>query len=103
MIIPCRASIFDVKVIVSTLDLCAAVKANIGIVLNAVKSKSLDIEARKAIAQFDYPVAPVTLWDRVDYVRSLLNGQGGAEYDAGGKAANEIRQLYRWMSQSLKT
>jgi chromosome partitioning protein len=99
VIVPCRASIFDVKAIVSTLDLCAAVKANIGIVLNAVKSKSLDLEARKAITQFDYPVAPVTLWDRVDYVRSLLDGQGVAEYDAGGKAANEIRQLYRWMNQ----
>ena len=101
VIVPCRASIFDVKAITSTLDLGAAVKANIGIVLNAVKSKSLDIEARKAVAQFDYPVAPVTLWDRVDYVRSLLDGQGVTEYDEGGKAANEIRLLYRWVNQSL--
>ena len=101
VIVPCRASIFDVKAIISTLDLGAAVKANIGIVLNAVKSKSLDIEARKAVAQFDYPVAPVTLWDRVDYVRSLLDGQGVTEYDEGGKAANEIRLLYRWVNQSL--
>lgn len=103
VIVPCRASILDVKAITSTLDLCAAVKANIGIVLNAVKSKSLDLEARKAITQFDYPLAPVTLWDRVDYVRSLLDGQGVTEYDADGKAANEIRQLFRWVNQSLKT
>jgi chromosome partitioning protein len=103
VIVPCRASIFDVKAIGTTLDLCAAVKANIGIVINGVKSASLELEARKAIKQqFNYPLAPVTLWDRVDYIRSLLDGQGVAEYDADGKAANEIRLLYRWMNQCLK-
>jgi chromosome partitioning protein len=103
VLVPCRASIFDVKAIGTTLDLCAAVKANIGIVLNAVKSDLLDTEARKALNQeFDYPVAPVTLRDRVDYIRSLIDGQGVSEYDAGGKAANEIRLLYRWINQCLK-
>jgi chromosome partitioning protein len=102
VLVPCRASIFDVKAIGTTLDLGAAVKANMGIVLNGVKSRSLDIEARKALVQFNYPVAPVTIWDRVDYVRSLLDGQGVTEYDKDGKAANEVRLLYRWMNQCLK-
>jgi chromosome partitioning protein len=103
VLVPCRASIFDVKAIGTTLDLGAAVKANMGIVLNAVKSKALDIEARKAIAaEFDYPVAPVTLCDRVDYIRSLLDGQGVFEYDAQGKAANEIRLLYGWINKCLQ-
>jgi chromosome partitioning protein len=102
VLVPCRASIFDVKAIGTTLDLGAAVKADMGIVLNGVKSQLLDIEARKALKQFQYPVAPVTLGDRVDYIRSLLDGQGVSEYDPEGKAANEIRLLYGWIIQCLQ-
>lgn len=101
VLVPCRASILDLSAIATTLDLCSAVKANIGIVLNGVKSKSLNIEAQKALEQFDYPVASVTLWDRVDYVRSLLSGQGVMEYNVSGKASQEIRQLYKWLSEYI--
>lgn len=104
VVIPCRPSIFDVKAIGTTIDLVAAVKTKMGIALNGVKSKSLDIDARKAIkTEFDCPVASVTLWNRVDYIRCLLDGQGVSEYDPEGKAANEIRLLYRWVNRCVST
>jgi chromosome partitioning protein len=100
VVIPCRASIFDLKAIEETIQLGTVVKAKMGVVINGVRSKSLDIEARKAIkSEFDCPVAPTTMGDRVDYVRSLLNGQGVSEYAPSGKAANEIRLLYRWINR----
>lgn len=97
VLVPCRASILDLTAIATTLDLCSAAKAKVGIVLNGVKSKSLDIEAQKALKQFELPIAPVTIWDRVDYVRSLLSGQGVLEYNPSGKASNEIKGLYKWV------
>lgn len=101
VLVPCRASILDLSAITTTLDLCSAAKANIGIVLNGVKSKTLDMEAQKALKQFDYPVASVTLWDRVDYVRSLLSGQGVMEYNSSGKASQEVKRLYKWLSEHV--
>ena len=101
VVVPCRRWILDLSAIVSTLDLCAAASASVGVVLNACKSKSQQLEAKRALSDLvsedDRQFCPVTLWDRTDYSRSLTVGQAVVEYAPTGKAAGEIAHLYKWL------
>jgi chromosome partitioning protein len=46
------------------------------------------------------PVAPVILGHRAAYVNAWIDGRSVEEYDPKGKAAAEIRALYRWMMRT---
>ena len=104
VLVPCRASILDLNAITTTIDLCDAARATSKAIVNSVKSRSLQIEARSALADVlgAERVAPVTLWDRTDYVRSLIEGKGVLEYAANGKAADEIKALFNWVRSQMK-
>jgi chromosome partitioning protein len=53
-------------------------------------------EARAAIAE-RISVAPVGLYMRSAYSRAWNDGRSVEEYEPKGKAAAEIKALYRWM------
>lgn len=106
VIVPCRASILDLSAIVTTLELCTAAKAKISTLVNGVKSKSLEYQAKQALSELsessdDVDLVPLTLWDRTDYVRSLSAGLGVQEHAPSGKAADEIRRLFKWLHNNV--
>jgi chromosome partitioning protein len=45
------------------------------------------------------PVVPVRLYHRVAYAHAINGGISVEEYEPRGKAALEIRALYRWLTQ----
>jgi chromosome partitioning protein len=47
------------------------------------------------------PVCPIRLGQRVAFNRCLLAGQTAAEYEPGGKAAQEIDSLLKWASETV--
>ena len=47
------------------------------------------------------PVCPIRLGQRVAFNRCLLAGQTAAEYEPGGKAAQEIDSLRKWASETV--
>ena len=103
VLIPCRASILDLTAIRSTLDLCGLSKARLGVVINGVKSKSLELEAKRALQEIIDPsqIVPVTICDRINFVRSLSNGLGVLEHSPEDKAASEITRLFNWLIKEL--
>jgi chromosome partitioning protein len=58
-------------------------------------------EAKEVLARHDYPVAPVTIGDRKAFSRAIITGQAVTEFDAEGKAAQEIVALYRWLKKQI--
>lgn len=101
-IVPCRPSILDLSAITTTLDLCSAAGAKVGLLLNAVKSRPQLYEATsalKGLAEGDpnRQICPVALWDRTDYSKAVVDGLGVLEFSPNGKAAKEIKQLYKWL------
>jgi len=75
------------------------------IVLNMVRSNTIaSSEAQEALAAYqnDMPLLSERLHNRVAYKASISNGQGVAEYEPSGKAAEDIRSLYNEIVSIVK-
>ena len=99
-LIPCRPGILDLRAIGTTVEI---VQANAVIVLNACPpgrgsfEASITREAREAVDAYGLPVAPVSLVNRVALAHALIDGRAVTEFEPGGKAAQEIAQLWQWI------
>jgi chromosome partitioning protein len=56
-------------------------------------------ESREALAP--HPVAPVALTQRAALQHAMIDGRAVHEYEPGGKAAAEMRDLYTWTRGKL--
>jgi len=105
-IVPCRPSILDLSAITTTLDLCSAAGAKVGLLLNAVKSKPQLHEATTALKDLagtdsNRQMCPLALWDRTDYSKAVVDGLGVLEFSPSGKASDEIKRLYKWLCDNV--
>jgi chromosome partitioning protein len=101
ILVPCQPSIMDLRALRKTVELLQHVKRPTYAVLNGVAPQgSVADEAENAIIeQYKLAVAPVRLGKLVAYNRSLITGQTAQEFEPEGKAAHELRQLYKWASK----
>ena len=98
MLIPCRPSIYDLEASQRTAtQIRKAGGKRAAFVLNAVPSRgSRAQEAREAL-QSVLEVSPVELHQLVAYSDALNDGRSVEEMEPTGKAAAEIRALYKWL------
>src|SRR3954452_9273107 len=103
ILVPCQPSIMDLRAMRKTADLLNYLKKPTYAVLNEVAAQGTvaDEAARAITAQFGMPVCPIRLGQRVAFNRCLLAGQTAAEYEPGGKAAQEIDSLMQWISETV--
>lgn len=99
-LIPVRPAILDLRAIALTLDMLQLVAARRAVVVNAIPTKGLGIEATGALDSLGCALGP-PIWQRVAYMHSLTAGLGVQEYEPEGKAAEEIRQLFSWLKNQL--
>jgi len=96
VLIPCQPSAHDLRAIQDTVELCRARGAKPFVVLNQVEATSpLTDEARSALEAMDIAVLPEGLGLRRAFKHTATDGRGVTEFDKSGKAAAEIRDLYR--------
>ena len=98
-LIPCRPSLQDLEAIKTTIELVSIAKVPAGIVLNAVKNRSIGQDATAAVKSFGLPVCPTVIADRVGFSHAFTSGLGLCEFEPESKGSNEIRQLYMWIEQ----
>lgn len=97
ILIPCRPAILDLRAIGNTIDLAKLAEKPAAVVLNAVPPRgSIAHDATEAVNGYGVPVAPVQIGQRAAYQHALTLGQVAQEYEPGGKAAEEITNLYKW-------
>jgi len=103
ILIPCRAGILDLRAIGTTARAVKLAGKRAYVILNAMPPRAPNVlaDARAAVAVHGLEVAPITLQQRAAYAHSLTAGQTAQEYEAGGKAAEEISELYRWLQKEL--
>ena len=108
VLIPTRPGILDLRAIRATAEVIHALRRNgAAIVLNAVPASrgigenSLTAEARRALASYDLPVSPVAIGNRSALAHALIDGRSVTEFEPTGKAAGELRKLFRHMEKSL--
>ncbi|MHC5779852.1 hypothetical protein, partial [Nostoc sp.] len=73
------------------------------VTLNAVPATgSLGDEAETAISEQGIKVCPWRLTQRIAFVYAATAGLGVQEYEPNGKAALEVKNLYRWVLKQVK-
>lgn len=104
ILIPCRPSGFDLRAVKSSVALAQLANKPAIAVLNGVQAKGvLGEEAEEAITTvFRIPVSPCRIGYRISYVHATTGGQTVLESDPKGKAAEEVRALYRWLEETLQ-
>jgi len=103
VLIPCRAGILDLRAIGTTVRAVRLAGKPAYVVLNAMPHRAPNIlsDARGAVAVHGLEVAPFTLQQRAALAHSLTAAQTAQEYEPGGKAAEEVTQLYNWLQAQL--
>lgn len=107
VLIPTRPAILDLRAILATLDVVKGSARRAAIVLNAclpsrgMGEASTTSDARRALRAFGVPVAPMTITQRAALSHSLVSGQTVSETEPEGKAAKEMRALWRFIEKDL--
>jgi chromosome partitioning protein len=101
-VIPCRPSAFDIAAAEGAVRIVRAAKTPAVFVLSACPFRAPEIaEARQVLAGYGLPVSPVEITDRRAFSRALATGRAVTEFEAEGKAAEEIRALWGWLGEQL--
>ena len=103
VIIPTRASAFDLHAIRTTAELVRVAQKPAAVLLNAVpaRANTLIEEVAAVVHSLNLAIAPVCLVDRATLRHAVINGQTAAEFEPLGKAADEVRAVYKWICGRL--
>lgn len=98
VLVPCRPATFDLEAIETTLMLAKAANKPAVVVLNAVPPRSsIGKEATDGLAARGAHVAPKFLSHRAAFMHGVIDGRTAQEFEPAGKAADEARNLYKWV------
>lgn len=103
VLIPSRPQIYDLETIPNTIELLRlAGNKPAMVVLNAVPPRGTrHDQAREALARFSMPVCPAMLTQRAAFGDAGTVGLTALESDRNGKAAQEIRLVYKYTTRLL--
>lgn len=103
VLVPLQPSLADLKTLGATLDIIRVSGARpMRAVLTRVKPAGTRHEDTAAwLREQGVEVCPAMLGDRVTYQDAFAQGRGVTEIDPGGKAAAEVRQVYKYISKLL--
>lgn len=101
VLIPCRPAVFDLDTVSTTLELLKlSGGAPVAAVLNAVPSVGAEREqAAEVLRGLGIAVCPAVLGYRKAFAHSAVTGQGAQEFDPKSKSADEIQQVYEFVSK----
>jgi chromosome partitioning protein len=108
VLIPTRPTIFDLASVPATIALARKVRRPFFVALNAIPPKRGVIEspivsaARKSIRDMGAPVWRGAVAQRAVYAHALASGLAVTEFESAGAAADEMRQLWRDVSQAAR-
>jgi chromosome partitioning protein len=103
VVIPCRPTAFDIAAAGSAVDIVKAAGVPAVFVLSACPFRSPEIaETRVVLGEYGLPIAPVEIIDRRAFARAVATGRAVTEFESDGKAAGEIRILWKWLKEQMK-
>jgi chromosome partitioning protein len=104
VLIPCRPAIYDLETVATTAELVGYAGGRpIAVILNGVPPRGTKRDqAEDVIRGLTLPVCSASFGYRAAFNDAGALGLTAGEYDPGGKAAQEIEQVYRFVSKLLK-
>ncbi len=109
VLIPTRIAVFDLASLPTTISLARRSRRPFFVALNAVPPKRgiteppAVIAARRTIKEMGAPVWGGALAQRSAYAQALETGKAVTEFEATGPAADEMRLLWRDVSDAART
>jgi chromosome partitioning protein len=101
VLIPCQPSAIDIAALGATTDMLKAAERPGAVMLTRVRPGPDLEQAKAAVEVMQLPLAP-EIGDRVAYKRAVASGQAVVEFEPEGKAAGEIKALWRWIRHEEK-
>ena len=102
IVIPTRPSPHDLRAVGATVDLCERAGKPLLFVVNGATPKAkITSEAAVALSQHG-TVAPITIHHRTDFAASMIDGRTVMECDASSRSAQEVRDLWAYISDRLE-
>ena len=102
ILIPTKCGILDLQAVANSADIVSIANKPAAIVLSAVPVRGQTAEqAREALQSLGLEICPLTTGDRAAYRNSLVLGLTAQEYEPNGKAAEEIKELYKWICNKV--
>lgn len=102
IVIPTRPSPHDLRAVGATVDLCERAGKPLIFVVNAGTPKArITQEAAIALSQHG-TVAPVVVHQRTDFAASMIDGRTVMEVNPGSRSAQEVEQLWGYISDRLE-
>jgi chromosome partitioning protein len=102
VLIPCRPTAFDLAAAEGAAMIVKAAKVKAAFVLSACPVRAPEIaETRRALDQYGLPVAPIEVTERRAFSRAIASGRAVTEFESDGRAAGEIRALWKWIRTEL--
>lgn len=101
-IVPCQPSAFDLAAAGRAVSLLSANRRPFAFVISRAPYNAPEIKDAVAALETHGPVAPTIISDRRSYGRALISGQSVTEYEKDGKAADEVRALWKWIEKEMK-
>lgn len=98
VLVPVRPSAFDLAAVPAAVEIIRAAKVKGAFVLSACPFRAPEIaETRAALEAYGLPIVPHEITDRRAFSRAVTSGSAVTEFEAEGKAAEEIRALWEWI------
>ncbi|PTW44224.1 plasmid segregation oscillating ATPase ParF [Sphingomonas faeni] len=103
VLIPCRPSAFDLTAIQTTAKLVQLLRKPAFVVFTAGSPNAPRMyqEARELVEGFGTPACPIQIADRAAFRHASAEGRTVMEYEPSGKAAEDIRHIYKWTCRQL--
>jgi chromosome partitioning protein len=103
VLIPCRPSAFDLSAIQTTAKLVQLLRKPAFVVFTAGSPNAPRVyaEAGELVDSYGTPPCPILVPDRAAYRHASAEGRTVMELEPAGKAADEIRDLYKWTCRQL--
>ncbi len=102
VLLPCRPTALDLAAAAASVEIVSAAGKPAAFILNACPARAPEVdETRGALASFGLPVAPVTIGERRAFSRAIATGRSVTEFEPGGKAAQEIKDLWNWIKETF--
>jgi chromosome partitioning protein len=102
-LLPCQPSLADMRAQAPTVQALTRLEKHGAFILTRCPARgSRTHEAERGLLVFGLPVAPVTIGNRAAYSDAYGRSLGVTEYEPSGKAAEEIRTLWRWLLHKME-
>jgi chromosome partitioning protein len=103
VLVPVRPSAFDLAAVPAAVEIIKAARVRGAFILSSCPFRAPEIpETRAALEGYGLPIIPGEITDRRAFTRAVTTGSAVTEFEADGKAADEIRALWAWIKETLE-